>query len=80
MVKIKTFDFENGGPMRCMYLNLILSCLLHHKMFEWYKGNYVIAIDQKEIETYNKNKSRQRVRIDPTLLKWTPKDWSKRHR
>ena len=49
-------------------------------MFEWYKGNYVIAIDQKEIETYNKNKSRQRVRIDPALLKWTPKDWSKRHR
>jgi len=58
----------------------VQSCLLHHKMFEWYKGNYVIAIDQKEIETYNKNKSRQRVRIDPTLLKWTPKDWSKRHR
>ena len=60
--------------------NQKLSCLLHHKMIEWYRGSYIIAIDEKEIETYRKNKQRQRVKIDPKYLKWIPKDWSKRAR
>jgi len=58
----------------------VQSCLLHHKMIEWYRGSYIIAIDEKEIETYRKNKQRQRVKIDPKYLKWIPKDWSKRAR
>jgi hypothetical protein len=60
--------------------NFIFSCLLYHKMIEWYRGSYIIAIDEKELETYKKNKTRQRVKIEPKSIKWMPKDWSKRVR
>ena len=36
--------------------NTVLSCLIHHKMMEFYQGQYIIAIDEKEIENYKKNK------------------------
>ena len=49
-------------------------------MIEWYRGSYIIAIDEKELETYKKNKTRQRVKIEPKSIKWMPKDWSKRVR
>ena len=36
--------------------NTVFSCLIHHKMMEFYQGQYIIAIDEKEIENYKKNK------------------------
>merc|ERR1719187_17527 len=36
----------------------VQSCLIHHKMMEFYQGQYIIAIDEKEIENYKKNKSK----------------------
>ena len=35
---------------------IVFSCLIHHKMMEFYQGQYIIAIDEKEIENYKKNK------------------------
>lgn len=59
----------------------VQSCLIHHKMMEFYQGQYIIAIDEKEIENYKKNKSKIKGnRIHSNFIKWTPKDWSKRGR
>jgi len=57
----------------------VQSTLLHHKMIDWYRGSYVLAIDKKEIDTYHKNASKAQLRINPNNIQWTPKDWSRRY-
>ena len=49
---------------------------------EFYQGQYIIAIDEKEIENYKKNRSKLKSgnRIEAKYIKWQPKDWSKRGR
>ena len=51
-------------------------------MMEFYQGQYIIAIDEKEIENYKKNRSKLKAgnRIEAKYIRWTPKDWSKRGR
>ena len=42
--------------VRISFAKDVFSCLIHHKMMEFYQGQYIIAIDEKEIENYKKNK------------------------
>ena len=39
-------------------------------MMEFYQGQYIIAVDEKEIENYKKNKQKIKGnRIDPKFIK-----------
>lgn len=78
--KLPQISLQDICDRTSIYWKDVQSCLLYHKMIEWYRGSYIIAIDEKELETYKKNKTRQRVKIEPKSIKWMPKDWSKRVR
>lgn len=55
----------------------IVSTLQHLNIITYYKGQYIIVLDKKLIENHNQAMKKRKIRIDPKLLHWTPKDWSK---
>nr|QDG00796.1 histone acetyltransfease KAT5-2 [Brachionus koreanus] len=55
----------------------IVSTLQHLNIITYYKGQYVIVLDSNLIENHNQAMKKRKIRIDPKLLHWTPKDWSK---
>ncbi|CAF0722421.1 unnamed protein product [Brachionus calyciflorus] len=55
----------------------IVSTLQHLNIITYYKGQYIIVLDKKLIENHNATMKKRKIRIDPKLLHWIPKDWSK---
>ncbi|GMS95885.1 hypothetical protein PENTCL1PPCAC_18060, partial [Pristionchus entomophagus] len=56
----------------------VISTLQQLNLYKYYKGQYVMVISDDMREMYEKSCKKMRVRIDPSMLKWTPKDWSRR--
>lgn len=55
----------------------IVSTLQHLNIISYYKGQYIIVLNKELIENHNQAMKKRRIRIDPKLLHWQPKDWSK---
>ena len=56
----------------------VISTLQNLNMINYYKGQYILTLNQDLIDKHKKELSKRSVSIDTKALKWTPKDWSKR--
>ncbi|KAK2711616.1 histone acetyltransferase Tip60-like isoform X2 [Artemia franciscana] len=56
----------------------LLSTLQYLSLIQYYKGQYIICLSDEIVKQTNRAKERRRIRIDPSCLHWTPKDWPKR--
>ena len=56
----------------------VVSTLQHLQLVQYYKGQYIICLNDEVLERHAKSMVKRKVRIDPKCIKWTPKDWSKR--
>jgi histone acetyltransferase HTATIP len=50
----------------------ILSTLQHMDILRYFKGQFVICVNAKHVEMYEKMKKKQKIRIDPSKLDWIP--------
>ncbi|PAV92002.1 hypothetical protein WR25_22121 [Diploscapter pachys] len=50
----------------------------HLNLYKYYRGQHVIVITDELKDAYRRMLSKCRTRIDPSKLRWTPKDWSKK--
>ncbi|KAJ3086826.1 Histone acetyltransferase [Quaeritorhiza haematococci] len=41
-------------------------------LLKYYKGQFIICLSQKNVEYHEKNMRKNRIRIDPAYLDWTP--------
>ena len=56
----------------------VVSTLQHMNLIQYYKGQYIIVLNEDLIKKAKKGMERRTMRIDSKHLHWTPKDWSKR--
>ncbi|CAH0727079.1 unnamed protein product, partial [Brenthis ino] len=56
----------------------VISTLQNLNLINYYKGQYIISVNQDTIQQHEKAMNKKLIRIDPKCLHWTPKDWSKR--
>lgn len=56
----------------------VISTLQNLNMINYYKGQYILTLNNEMIEKHKKELSKRSISIDTKALKWTPKDWSKR--
>lgn len=87
-ILIKTPNDENGDRPQITINEIsdvtaikkedIISTIQYLNLINYYKGQYIITINDEALQMYNIAAKKRKVRIDPTKLKWNPKDWSKR--
>uniref|UniRef100_A0A0N5A8C5 histone acetyltransferase n=1 Tax=Syphacia muris TaxID=451379 RepID=A0A0N5A8C5_9BILA len=52
---------------------------LHLNLYKYYKGQYVIVLSNELIEAHNRRlQGKRQIRINPSKLNFTPRDWSRR--
>lgn len=56
----------------------IVSTIQYLNLINYYKGQYIITINEEAEQMYNIASKKRKLRIDPSYIHWTPKDWSKR--
>ena len=56
----------------------VISTLQKLNLINYYKGQYILTLNQDLIEKHKKEMNKRLLRIDSRALHWTPKDWSKR--
>jgi histone acetyltransferase HTATIP len=56
----------------------VISTLQKLNLINYYKGQYILTLNQDLIEKHRKEIAKRSARIDARALHWTPKDWSKR--
>ncbi len=56
----------------------VVSTLQKLNLINYYKGQYILTLNQDLVEKHKKDLSKRILRIDPRCLHWSPKDWSKR--
>ncbi|KAK6050974.1 MOZ/SAS family protein [Cooperia oncophora] len=56
----------------------VISTLQHLNLYKYYRGQYVIVITDELKNAYRRMCDKITVRIDPSKLRWQPKDWSRR--
>lgn len=56
----------------------VISTLQNLNLINYYKGQYIIALNKEIIDSHSKAMESRTIRIDPKCLHWTPKDWGKR--
>ncbi|XP_026330909.1 histone acetyltransferase Tip60-like [Hyposmocoma kahamanoa] len=56
----------------------VISTLQNLNLINYYKGQYIISVNQETVQQHEKAMEKRTLRIDPKCLHWTPKDWSKR--
>ncbi|VDO09640.1 unnamed protein product [Haemonchus placei] len=56
----------------------VISTLQHLNLYKYYRGQYVIVITDELKNAYRRMCEKITVRIDPSKLRWQPKDWSRR--
>ena len=57
-----------------------ISTLQHLQVINYYKGQHVIVLSDEILKKHQTSLEKRIVRIDPSRLRWTPKDWSKSSR
>ena len=55
----------------------IVSTMQHLNIITYYKGQYIIVLNNEIIENHCQAIKKRRIRIEAKLLHWQPKDWSK---
>lgn len=55
----------------------VLSTLQLYEMYNYLRGDYVITLTAEMIDAYQKAMQKRQLRIDPKLIRYTPKDWPK---
>lgn len=56
----------------------IISTIQYLNLFNYYKGQYIIIINQDALQMYKLAAKKKKLRIIGSEINWTPKDWSKR--
>jgi len=56
----------------------VISTLQKLNLIAYYKGQYIITLNQEVLEKHRKEVAKRIMKIDSHCLHWTPKDWSKR--
>lgn len=56
----------------------IISTIQYLNLINYYKGQYIITINDDALQMYNIAAKKRKVRIDPSYIHWSCKDWSKR--
>ena len=56
----------------------VISTMQTLNMINYYRGQYVLTLNDDLKSRNAKEIAKRRIRIDPNALHWTPKDWSKR--
>lgn len=56
----------------------IISTIQYLNLINYYKGQYIITINDEAMQMYNIAAKKRKLRIDPSYIRWQPKDWSKR--
>ena len=55
----------------------VISTLQHLQVINYYKGQHVIVLSDEILKKHQASLEKRIVRIEPSKLRWTPKDWSK---
>ncbi|THD20082.1 Histone acetyltransferase [Fasciola hepatica] len=58
----------------------VIATLSHLSVLYYVKGQHVIYLSRELIDSHQKSMSRRALRVDPKLIQWKVKDWSKRGR
>lgn len=56
----------------------VVSTLQHLGIIHYYKGQYILNLAKEILDGHKRAMVKRKIRIDPTCLHWTPKDWAKR--
>ena len=56
----------------------VISTLQTLNLINYYRGQYVLTLNEELKGRHDKELSKRRKKIDSNYLHWTPKDWSKR--
>merc|ERR1719210_3082161 len=56
----------------------VISTLQTLNLINYYRGQYVLTLNEELKGRHDKELAKRRLKIDPNSLHWTPKDWSKR--
>lgn len=56
----------------------VISTMQTLNLINYYRGQYVLTLNEDLKSRHEKEKAKRKIRIDPSALHWTPKDWSKR--
>jgi len=56
----------------------VISTVQHLGLVKYYKGQNSLCITPEIIEAHKKSMAKRKIRIDPSCLRWTPIDWTKR--
>ncbi|KAA3675131.1 histone acetyltransferase HTATIP [Paragonimus westermani] len=58
----------------------VIATLSHLNVLYYVKGQHVIYLSRELIDNHQRSMARRMLRVDPKLLHWKVKDWSKRGR
>jgi histone acetyltransferase HTATIP len=56
----------------------VVSTLQHLGLIHYYKGQYILSLNNEVLEGHKRAIAKRKIRIDSNYLHWTPKDWAKR--
>ena len=56
----------------------VISTLQNLNLINYYRGQYVLTLNEELKGKHSKEIGKRKLKIDPSALHWTPKDWSKR--
>ncbi|VDO76517.1 unnamed protein product [Heligmosomoides polygyrus] len=74
----RTISVMDLSQMTSIRKEDVISTLQHLNLYKYYRGQYVIVITDELKKAYQRMCEKITVRIDPTKLRWQPKDWSRR--
>lgn len=58
----------------------IISTLQYLNLISYYRGQYVLTLSEDIVQGHERAMQKRHLRIDPSCLHFTPKDWAKRGR
>lgn len=64
----------------CIKRDDVIATLSHLNVLYYVKGQHVIYLSRDLIQAHQKAMSRRTLRVDPKLLNWKARDWTKRGR
>eukprot|EP00042_Codosiga_hollandica_P045850 m.472472 g.472472 ORF g.472472 m.472472 type:complete len:391 (-) comp57112_c0_seq4:3522-4694(-) len=56
----------------------IVSTMQHLNLVKYYKGQYCLCLTPEMLEAHDKAMAKRKIRIDPSLIQFTPIDWVQR--
>jgi histone acetyltransferase HTATIP len=56
----------------------IMSTLTLYSMSDYHRGEWVMTLTSDMVEAYRRAQMKRQTRIDPSKIRFTPREWSRR--